>query len=568
MNSKRRILLAALLATSTTAPANAGCLDWLFGRPAASTYPYAAGYTPQATIMPVGPPTLSGTTVAPYSAGYAPYTAGYSPYSAGYAPYTAGYAPYTAGSAPYAAGYAGLQPTVAAQAPSYGAAIPAYGVAIPAVAPVTAYSLPLNNPSVLTGRPVVQTSYYGAAALPPAAMAPAPQQPTSLFGRMFGNSYQTSYYGVPTTSYRPVTQVDPTTGALTTVQQPCTSLTQQVQRSPYTSLQPPAPAAIPYYGEPTCGSESLRYAPPTTFGPAVNYAPQTGYPPVSNYAAPSGVSQATAIAPINGADGYGAPGYGATNNNVPGYASPIPATGNFGSQQQPYGGLPAQLSQPNSQPLTGYPGGAMSSDSSQIPVPQLDAYRPAWSSPAPSASQIPTTPNLPPSSYPPSNYPSTSVPSTSYPATSNGLVAPPLPPTTTWPTTSAAPTTSTWPDRRDVRANENFTETRSSATPGQDKYSDIAPIPAADNYRAPAWSELYMKPNATPVDSGRDRSSKPLPPSASLAEPRTASSDRTSQDGSLRYASTPTNLPPLPAPTLPRQEPPRDDSGWFAIEPR
>ncbi len=514
MNPKRRTLLAALLATCTAAPANAGCLDWLFGRSSAPATPYVTGYAPQPTITALGPPTLTGTTVAPYAAGYA----------AGYSPYASGYKPYTAGDSPYTAGYAGFQPNVAAQAPVYAAAVPAYGVAVPTVAPVTAYSLPLDNPSVLTGRPVLQSSYYGNAALPPAAFAPAPQPPTSWFGRMFGNSYQTSYYGVPTTSYRPVTQVDPTTGGLVTLQQPCTSLTQQVQRTPYTSLQPAAQPTVPYYGEPTCGSEGFRYAPPTT------YAPQVGA-----YSAPTGVSQATALGP---------------NNGAPGYASPIPATGNlnYNIPQPGYGGLPAPLTAPNTQPLTGFPGGA-SGDHAPLAAPQLDSFRPAWSLQSPSSLPSAATSAVP--SLPPAAFPSANLPSTSYPATSNGLVAPPL------------PETSGWPDRREVRAAESSSE--SFANRSQTSISDIAPIPAADDYRAPTWGELYTKPNATPVDSGRDRWNTPA--RASSAEPRTASNDRPAGEGTLRYASSPAALPPLP-PAAPQVEPPRDDSGWFVIEPK
>lgn len=495
MKSQRRILLAALIATSTTAPASAGCLDWLFCHhqavpvvptiPVAPVIPYAAGYAPQPTIAPLGPPTLMGTTAAPYAAGYAPYAAAYTPNTAGAAPYAAGYAP-------YAAGYAGLQPSLAAQAPPYGAA------------PVTAYSLPLDNPSVLTGRPVMQTSatsYMGGPALPPAALAPAPQGPASWFGQTLGNNYQTSYYGVPTTSYRPVAQIDPATGAAVIVQQPCTSLTQQVQRSPYSSLQPAAAPASPYYGEPGCGGELPRYAPPTTTVPQGHFTPQNGYPPVGGYAPPSGVSQASAVAP-----NYGAPQY----------ASPIPSTGH--DLQPNYGGLPDPLTQPNTQPLTGYPNGA-SGDTAPLAAPQLDSYRPSWNS-----SSLPST-----------------TPST--------LEAPPL------------PSASIWPDRRDARSADQMASAPPSGAT-RDRYSDIAPIPAADHYQAPSWSDR----NASTID--RDRNSVPAPASATLAEPRTANHDLPASAGSLRYASSPAPLPMLPPSAAAQQPSPRDDSGWFVVEPR
>ncbi len=615
MNSKRRALLATLFATTTAAPANAGCLDWLFGTRAASV-PYAAGYAPQATITPLGPPRLVGSTYA--SPGVT-------------APLTQpGFAPYAAAYTPYSAGYAGLQPAIAAQAPSYppssystpaiqpqayqaqayqaqayqaqayGAAVPGYGIAVPSTANVSAYAIPYDNPSVLTGQPVTQASAIaymgnpyagsqmaGAPMLPPAAYVPAPHAagvPGGFLSRLFGTNYQTSYYGVPTTSYRPVTQVDPSTGALVTVQQPCTSLTQQVQRSPYLSLQPAASPPAPYYSEPVCGGEPPRYAPPATntfpspyapapyapspYAPAAGYpAPAANYQPLGNYAHPSGVSQATALAP------YGAAATGA----APIGASQIPSTSTY--NPVPYTGpsaYPAPLNtQPlNAQPLTGYPNGyinggninggylngapprtlsAPTGDNAPVAQPQLDANRPAWSS-TPSSSPVPS---LPPSGATP-GYPSTLLPS------NGALEAPPLPTTPAWPATPA------WPDKYEAKSANNFIG--SSTVPARttpEKYSDIAPIPAADDYRAPAWGDLYMKPSTSKVENAGDQWPAPPRASASLAEPRTATIDRPNQDESWRYASTPTSsTAPQPAVTKPREEAPRSDAGWFVIEPR
>ena len=571
MNAKRQVLFAALLATTTSVPTHAGCFDWLFGKPAAPVYPYAAGFAPQATVTPVGPPVLTGTTVAPYTANYAPYAT------------------------PYSANYANTLPAIAAQAPAYGAAVPAYGVAIPNSVGTTAYSLPYDNPSVLTGRPVMQTSAmqpiasYGATqTLPPAAYGPAPQAPGSgsFFSRMFGNDYQTSYYNVPTTTYRPVTQVDPATGQLITVQQPCTSTTQQVQRSPYTSLQPAAPVATPYYGEPVCGGEPPRYAPPSyapqtyapqTYAPQAyapqTYAPQPSAAPVSGYGVPSGVSQATATTPSFGA---------------PVYASPIPSSSAFNAPtgQGAYNALPAYpapvtQAAPNTQPLSGYPEGypynygntgAATGDSAPVNQPQLDAMRPAWTSPA-----VPST------------LPSTSYPTTSTPSSGGTLQAPPLlpPSATPWPSTNASPSGSSWPSAnslpsaREAGAGTSGNVTTAKPLPAmdatKDKYSDIAPIPAPDDYRAPAWTELYnARSNAKAVDSGNRAGNSGTggtwqettpatrtPSNATLGEPRTASDDRSRADGSMQYASS-SALPALPA--APSAPAPRDDSGWFPIQ--
>jgi len=546
MNSKRRALFATILATSSALPAQAGCLDWLCGSRSTTT-PVAVGFVPQTTISPLGPPVAVGQPVltAPYSAGFAPQATGFNPYQAGFAP-----------------GFAGLHPTVAAQAPAYSAGFALFGTAIP-----------LDNPSVLTGRPVLQTSAmqpstmpfagstFGSVALPPAAMTPPPQ-PSGFgnwIGKTFGNDYQTSSFGAPTTSYRPVTQIDPATGAMVTVQQPCTSMTQQVQRSPYTSLQPATapPTAVPYYGEPTCGSEPPRYAPPSNDGAPSPYAPQTGYSPIGAYAQPSGVSQATAIAP---SFGYGAPNY----------ASPIPST-------SPYAGaMPyqPQMTQPQTtQPLSGYPG-STPSDMAPLAAPQLDAMRPSWqiitpppTTYAPSSTfNAPSTPlpSVPPSAYSPttypsSNYPSSNYPSSNYPSADSTLEAPPL------------PVTSVWPERREVRSGENLAGANSLVKSVDVKYSDIPPIPATSDYRAPAWSEIYSLQNATPVDTGRDRFGDRIPTSVSVGEPRSATVET-----SWRYASSPAAqdapslnaLPPLPPVAASPSAPKRDDSGWFVIEPR
>ncbi len=531
MNQKRRALLAALVATSLSQPAHAGCLDWLFGKPAAPVFPYTAAYPPATTVTPIGPPTLVPG----------------SPLVANYPPTANSSNPATAGTySPYAANYASIPPSYALQAPAYGT--------------------PIENPSVLTGRPVMpvpgsgvvaasgfdySSGTAGAIALPPAALVPPPSNTGigGFFSRLFGTNYQTAYYNVPTTTYRPVAQIDPATGATVIVQQPCTSITQQVQRSPYASLQPTAPAAVPYFGEPVCGGEPPRYAPLSTFSTPM--IPSSGYAPSSIGGYPSAVSQATAMAPLNGSNGaysQGVNGFGA-----PIVASPIPST-------VPYSGFtpgsPDINSQPATLPLTGYPNAA-SSDASPIEPPQLGAARPDWSTPS---NAVPVQPVLPPASP---SVPLLPPASSLWPSTGGSLQAPPLPANSDW-------------SGRSV--NREFGNASSNIVAGDgdlhERYRTIAPIPASDEYRAPNWAELYSEPNATSVDSGRESWTQPSP---SFDEPRTAQVDSDldsnmsqSESGSLRYASAPaapTRLeafPPLPS----KRATPRDDSGWFVIEPK
>ncbi|KAA1262519.1 hypothetical protein LF1_50840 [Rubripirellula obstinata] len=367
----RQLTIASLftaLAVAGTGSADACCLtDWLYGRQAS---PYAAGYAPVGTIAPVG-------FAQPYAAGYTPISTSSTT----------------------------LLPaqTPALSSGAYQAQRPAYldNPSVYTGLPVgnnlqTSYSVPLTsapqlsagNQSLFGGlrgnasaRPFLGSSQYGASnvypnssyyqsnyasaqvglpatALPATNVAPlfprAPATPvrsglSRFFGSLFGTNYQSSYYRAPITYYRPVTSVDPTLGTTVTVQQPCTSTVQQLQRTPYNSFQLSAPApmqAAPGFGSPTCSTPAFGQA-----GPA--YQPSAYQP--------SAIGQASAIAPAAGQ--FTVP--------IPSTATPPSGFGQSGLGQSSFG-----QGQPNTAPLTGSPSSPRSqSDLSPVDPPSLNNYQ-------------------------------------------------------------------------------------------------------------------------------------------------------------------------------------------------
>jgi hypothetical protein len=369
----RHLTIASLflaIAAAGSAPADACCLtDWLYGRQAT---PYVAGYAPV------------------YSAGYAPVA----PVSY-IQPYASGYAPTTSLPA--------VTPVLSSGA--YQAQRPAYATVYnnPSVytgAPVgtnlqTAYSVPLTTtPQLLRGtQPLLgsgasssylgssqfgatnvypNSSYYRsnygssgagvpATAMQATAVAPlfpnAPATPIRsglgrFFGSLFGTNYQSSYYRAPITYYRPVTSVDPTLGTTVTVQQPCTSTVNQLQRVPYNSFQPSGPATMqpaPSYGSPTC--ETPNYGQPIS-----------GYQPAYE---PGAIGQASAIGTAPGQFTVPIPSTTMPPSNLPPSNLPPSSYGQGGYQ-----------SQPSTAPLTGSPTSPRSqSDLSPIDPPSLNSYQ-------------------------------------------------------------------------------------------------------------------------------------------------------------------------------------------------
>jgi hypothetical protein len=354
----RHLTIASLFLTFAAASFHSadacGLTDWLYGRQA---LPYAAGYAP---IVPAG-------SVQPYAAGFAPVT--------------------TSVTALPSQSPSLLSGAYQAQRPAYLNNPSVYTGAPVGTTLQTSYSVPLTsasgtlprNSSLFTGlrgnasqRPFLGSSEFGAAnvypnssyyrsnyaaaqvglpatALPSTSVAPlfprAPATPVRsglarFFGSLFGTNYQSSYYRAPVTYYRPVTTVDPNLGTTVTVQQPCTSTVQQLQRTPYNSFQFGAPAPIQpatSFGSPTCSTPVYGQTAPAF--------------------QPGAIGQASAIG--------AAPGQ---------FTVPIPSTATPPSTFQPgafqQGGFQGQ---PNTAPLTGSPSSPRSqSDLSPIDPPSLN----------------------------------------------------------------------------------------------------------------------------------------------------------------------------------------------------
>jgi hypothetical protein len=419
--------LSALLCawTPSASVGNCGCL---FGRTPnfGAGYPYAAGY--------------------PYVAGYpgavsSPYVAGYSPLTL--APATSGtsFGPAQWG-APYSAS---MNPTYALQAPAYGNYAAARlqdnpsvytGLPVSPTQPlVQSNALPLypaagTNQSVplwntLRGRETTAGSFYGtgnlypntfgiqpnlsyasgyqgtsgvlggsSTSIPSTPVAPLFQnsvqpQPSGLarfFGSMFGTGYSSSYYRVPITYYRPVTTVDPVTGAAVVVQQPCASYVDQVQRTPYSSLLATQPQYTPPSNQATCGAPqylSPGLQAPSTLSPSV--LPNTGYiqpnvAPVTNYGGlnPSGYGTGDgSVVPIPSL----APT--ATQQIAPAYSSNAYLSDPPSASSDPYAGT--RLSTPQYEPLRGTspqtnlaPLTGSTTDMAPVTQPQLESARPSF----------------------------------------------------------------------------------------------------------------------------------------------------------------------------------------------
>jgi len=239
----------------------------------------------------------------------------------------------------------------------------------PAVAPNYAYTAGYPVlPSTYVGAPVVggvtpggvagQQYYAGYAGLPQSNLSLA--APTN---------YNTQYFNVPTTYYRPVTTTDPRTGKQVTTMMPCTSYQMQALRSPAWGLggwlqggnqvpmvaSPPLPAAtaspgmfpqtnvtansavqngtyssattptinptLPVYGNATAGGIGT-----STQGPVTSVQPAYG---AANGAATTAYYPGTVVSPYNVPTGTAT---GATGNIYPpsgftGGTSSLPTTG-------------------------------------------------------------------------------------------------------------------------------------------------------------------------------------------------------------------------------------------------
>ncbi|MEM6777779.1 MAG: hypothetical protein AAF670_08985 [Planctomycetota bacterium] len=259
------MVLASAALSAVPSTVDACCLtDWLYGRSptyaAAASAPYTVGYAPATTVLP-----LPGSTTV----------------SSGYTPLLGTGGVTAARPALPLAGQSIYSP-----APAYSLQRPAYG------------AVPLDNPSVYTGRPVVSNyrglattsnPYYGtgniypSTGLPPvaamrpalaptAAVTPQPSFATPIrtglsrfFSSLLGTGYRSAYYTAPVTYYRPATAIDPLSGTTVTMQQPCTSTVQQLQRTPFSTLMPAGGATV---AQPGCSTLPI----PSSYG---GYAPSS-----------------------------------------------------------------------------------------------------------------------------------------------------------------------------------------------------------------------------------------------------------------------------------------------------
>ncbi|TWT76403.1 hypothetical protein CA13_68970 [Planctomycetes bacterium CA13] len=544
---------------------SACCLkDWLFGRtPAyvvgygpAYAQPYAASYTPVATI-----PYSAGS----YSAGYRsalplvsaqPYTSQYQVsgvYQAQRPTYydnpsvytglpvvprttrqTSYSLPLTGAAAPLATPYSANYPTNAVPpntvplAQAYRGAAPTtsfYGGsnAYPPVSYNTPYSASYGSAPVVTGAPVTAMPATQMAPLYPAA-APATGTGCGLSrfcAPMFGTNYQTSYYRAPVTYYRPVTTVDPVSGTTVTTQQGCSSYETQLQRTPYASL---------------------GATPPTTPLPSV-------------YGVSPATSQPYAYGGVNRASGIQSP----TERSV----VPIPATGY---------GTGSSYEAPNTAPLTGPANG----DLAPLSQPQLGATQSSQYAPSPYGTASPNSgpsdmsryldSNSTSSQAAPSQTPSSQTPSSQTPSsqTRPSLTPPSLSPRPSWQLQN--PSDSNVFGSSTSAADQMISATNSQGSPSQ-PYSDVRPIEAPPGYTSPfERKSLEFTPSndydrsplsapPLPASNAHNRDYQASAPSEAVAPRVPVREAALIQQRSYRQ----------PVSTSVPVSKPRDSSGWYSL---
>lgn len=208
---------------------------------------------------------------------------------------------------------------------------PAASYAAPAASQATYYQQPAAAPAAVSSVPA--SSY-------PGAPCPTCQQSVGVNYAPY-TAYRDKMVQVPTTVYRPVTGVDPRTGAAVTVLQPCITTTWQVQKVPaplsrsfarayrplpVSSKPTPMVVAPAMVVAPSMVSQptfAATAAPPMAWGANIPTAPATtGYVPYTTI--PSAVSPYSTVP----AAGYAAPGTGAVRPIVPATpgATPAPAS--------------------------------------------------------------------------------------------------------------------------------------------------------------------------------------------------------------------------------------------------
>jgi hypothetical protein len=199
----------------------------------------------------------------------------------------------------------------------------------PATSPyaVPGYPYAANYPVVPAGYPVQAQPMVGGMPYS-AGYAGVPQSAISLAAP---TNYNTSYFPVPTTYYRPVTTTDPRTGQQVTTMMPCTSYQMQALRSPAWSL-----------GQWVQGGNQAPMVPAAAL-PAATSSPGL-MPPGTNPSAVSGMVP-------NAADPNSVPTLPAINPTLPVYGTQV---------QSSYGNPSAVV---NTQPAwSGYNNGVVSAN--------------------------------------------------------------------------------------------------------------------------------------------------------------------------------------------------------------
>ena len=428
--------------------------------------------------------------------------------------------------------------------------VPAYASNYPGTAAAGAVP-PAPAAIPAAGLPTATMPVAGAYAAP---VSPAPRHPVlsglrRFFGSLLGKHYESSYYRAPVTYYRPVTTVDPVTGTDVTVQRPCASSVQMLQRTPYRSLQTPPPSLAPSLPPstfepattaPLCGpvpAAKLDCSPECADDPgfADSYQPTPVYPPATSV--PSAVDQSGAI--------------GSPSDQ---FVSPIPSTEGMGR------------------------GGVSSGDREQVEQPRLQSARPRQDGSSVLHEEPPVRSQQTPSATwrlsPPENS------SERQPA-----------PVAEQPS-SAAEQDATTTGR-----------TRQPTSSPVRRYTNVRPIPAPDNYRSPldrSRSPSQARDETAVSDSHEESSAErsplvapPLPakrwriepydadpeakvtgtsqrdpwlPSAAPARepqlPAASESQTPAREASLMRAHT-VSKPAATAPVQPIQT--NDESGWYSV---
>ncbi|NND96990.1 MAG: hypothetical protein HKN47_06640 [Pirellulaceae bacterium] len=218
-----------------------------------------------------------------------------------------------------------------------------------------------NQPAVITTSPQagVQTVAPSVDPLFPNAPRPRLGGLARFFSSMLGTNYTSSYYRAPVTYYRPITTVDPVSGTTVTVQQPCSSYVQQLQRTPYNSFQ----------------GGGLLGGPGTTVTPIGPLTPST-----SNCQNVATIQQPAIGQPAYGPSPYGAnpfaQGGAASNPNIIGQVGGTTSPSDYNVTPIPSTAPSSGYIQQNTAPLTGPRNGAATNDRQNVPQPRLESARP------------------------------------------------------------------------------------------------------------------------------------------------------------------------------------------------